>query len=148
MQGTCTITEHIRDQALVWALAGENKTSAQGGVYTQHSVTRSGLCGGPWVRRFACMISRTPASFCRGPEKLSHFVQVSEPESPRAGLSLPPNLICLPCYALPPAAHPPCCPSGGLGRCPQCCGEASGISWAPPSGGGWKPWLLKGKREE
>lgn len=104
-----------------------------GGVYTQHSATRRGLCSQPRARRFTRMLSWPLASLCSSSEKFKSLAQVSESENPRARPSLKPSLISLLCSApcLPPPF--PAAPATGVGgQCPQCCGEASRIRWAIP----------------
>lgn len=74
--GLRTITEHSWSQG--WAGRwGWRRSLCLRGAYTRHSKLLLGadsVAGlGP---RASHMISRTPASFCRGPEKLSHLLQV------------------------------------------------------------------------
>lgn len=147
--GTCTITEHILNQARVWALGGQDKASALGRVRIQHSATGSGLRGQPWARHLTRVFSWPLASFCSSSEKFKSFAQVSDSENLRGRPSLKSSLRSLLCNA--PSLPPPvrAAPAMGVGgECPQCCGEASRIRWASPTDGGWRPELLKGKGEE
>lgn len=77
------------------------------------------------------MISWTFASFCSGPEKLSHLLKFQSQKTQGPGPSLEPSLISPLCYA--PQLLPlfPAAPAMGLGGVPSAVGRLQGSDGRP-----------------